>query len=373
MFVSMNVGRQTTRWVAVAMAALLIAQVGCDKAKEALEKTKEKASELAKSAKEQMDKTQINPIDRKVGDDGVAIPEGVEGPATPVDPAAVAKNLIGMFAIVQDQGQKNEQKLKELAALAEPFRLQVVSLELRGSPMTNAGLTEIAKFPNLKYLNIATCPGISGAGFATISQCQQLETLEADTSGFDDAAFAAIKSNVALKTLNISQCNVTDAGFANILPLTAIEKLTLEGCKGITGISVAKGPFCPNLIEFRAKNSMFGSKGTPALKSAGKIQIVDLAGSGLDDKTAPQLSTLATLRELSIGSNSVTVKGAGGLSALKNLEILWIPGTQLTGKDLKFLLTMKSLKQLHMEGLYVTPDQKAALEKALSETNIVFQ
>lgn len=358
----------------LATAALLIALlVGCDKAKEALEKAKEKTNELAKNAKEQLDKANIKPLERTPGDGMAKDESGSDdgGPAIPLDPAVVATALITDFANSTSQQAKSDDRFRQLAGLDANYRAQVVRLELQGSPISNEALTEISKFPNLKSLNISQCRVINSAGFATISQCMALEALNTEGSGFDDAAFKAIAPLTNMKDLNVSQCNVTDDGFAVVLGFTNLERLALAGCKGITGKSFAKGPCPPGLIEFVANESNFGMHGTPGLKGA-NLQIVKMRGSALDDKQAPKLYTITSLKELWINANSLSDKGIKGVAALKGLEILYVNGTNLQGKDMAFFKQMKSLKELHLEQLFVNAAQQAELTKALPDTKISF-
>jgi Leucine-rich repeat (LRR) protein len=355
-----------------AVVLLVVLLTGCDKAKEALEKTKEKASELAKNAKEQIDKANIKPLERTPGDGMTKTDSGEEEvPTAPIDPAVVAAALINDFGNATVQQSKNDEKFRKLAALDAPFLAQVVKLELQGTSISNEALKEIAKFPNLKSLNVSQCRQMSGPGFATIGQCAALETLIAEASGFDDAALEALKPLTNIKNLNVSQTNVTDTGMTVVLGFTALETLALEGCKGVTGKSFAKGPCPPGLVEFLANESNFGVHGAPGLKGA-NLQVVRLRSSGLDDKQAPKLYTIASLRELWINVNNLSDKGIKGVTALKGLEILYINGTQIQGKQMTFLKQMKSLKELHVESLSISPNEREELSKALPDTKISY-
>jgi len=136
--------------------------------------------------------------------------------------AAVAKRLQAINASLMPLAQDNDQQRlsvinaadkfsdKELAEIA-PIAAHVVWVDLARSQITDAGISTLAKLPNLERLHLENTK-IGDAGIAQLAGLQKLEYLNLYGTKVTDAGLAKLAGNKALKKVFVWQTSATQAG-----------------------------------------------------------------------------------------------------------------------------------------------------------------
>ena len=136
--------------------------------------------------------------------------------------AAVAKKLQAINASLMPLAQDNDQQRlsvinaadkfsdKELAEIA-PIAAHVVWVDLARSQITDAGISTLAKLPNLERLHLENTK-IGDAGIAQLAGLQKLEYLNLYGTKVTDAGLAKLAGNKALKKVFVWQTAATQAG-----------------------------------------------------------------------------------------------------------------------------------------------------------------
>ncbi len=122
--------------------------------------------------------------------------------------------------------------LKRLAALGD-----VVSINLRGTRITGAGLVHLKPLANLRRLHLERTR-VDDAGIAHLSGLTQLEYLNLYGTGVGDKALEHLKGLKNLKQLYLWQTKVTASG---------VEKLQ----KALPGVRVSRGVVLANLVALK--------------------------------------------------------------------------------------------------------------------------
>jgi hypothetical protein len=114
---------------------------------------------------------------------------------------------------------------------AELARLcQIKSLEtlfMNGYGGTEAGLSSLAKLPNLRHFGADHSP-FSGAGLIALKNSPNFASLRFGGCPFNDEGMKALGELTQLKEANISHVQFTSAGFPYLGKLSNLEKLTIS-------------------------------------------------------------------------------------------------------------------------------------------------
>lgn len=162
-------------------------------------------------------------------------------------------------------------------------RMDIVSLDLWGSQITDAGLAHLASLT-------------------------ELQTLYLTGTRITDAGLAHFTSLTELQTLYLNRCKqVTDAGLAHFINLTELRTISLSTCMQITNFGLVH---LANLTELQ----------TLLLNFCEQITDAGLA----------HLANLTELQDLELGGTRITDAGLAHLEACTKLEALYTSGTQVT-------------------------------------------
>ncbi len=155
-----------------------------------------------------------------------------------IAPLAVGSPALGVEFFSAAQFKASQ--LKELLALKE----QVVSLNLNKMPVTDDELKTIARFVNLRTLNLSFT-NIKGSGLSALNQLKELKQLSLSGTGVNVASLAVLASLPKLKQLYIWS---TPAQSQNLTALQHQFKNTFiqTGFKGDTVIIKLNEPIVEN-------------------------------------------------------------------------------------------------------------------------------
>lgn len=155
---------------------------------------------------------------------------------------------------------------------------------------------------------------------------------------------------------------------------------------------------CTTLRELGLQNARLDRKALDALLLLPSLQSLDLEGSGFDDVMATKVARSGTLTSLEIGATRITRRGLEPLVRMPNLRRLDVWATALSADDLELLreapalewvsvgdwknsplpgdrivpilMSMPMLKSAWLDGVTLTPDQRAILEDRLQQVRI---
>jgi hypothetical protein len=104
-------------------------------------------------------------------------------------------------------GRCDDAALAQLAAVAD----LIVEAELARTKITDAGLTSVAAFANLRALDL-TRTAVTSAGLAKLESLKQLAALNLTSTAVDDVGVAQLKQWPALKRTWTYDTNVSPMG-----------------------------------------------------------------------------------------------------------------------------------------------------------------
>ncbi|MCE9527649.1 MAG: hypothetical protein K8R36_16530 [Planctomycetales bacterium] len=287
----------TSSITAITLAGTALCFSACDHAKDLVEQGKKQAADIQKSIEAKTDEATSNTAPEA----GSSTPAVSTPPNTPPSPPAVANGsatpaVAPPVSPTRDFGQivegfmkatpaeKTDAMLQELAAIPEEFRGRLTECNVSGSKVTDAGVLELAKFPNLILINLISCPGIGDSGLAGIKDLTNLESLRFDGTKVSDAGMIHLRNLTRLKVLGLGQTAVTDAGFAKLQELPQLEEIYLSGTT-ISGSGLRKVNLGTSLRILKADASSFGIAGMGGLGAHKNLEEVDLTMAKVSDKT----------------------------------------------------------------------------------------
>jgi hypothetical protein len=106
-------------------------------------------------------------------------------------------------------------------------RCRIDELHLRGSSITDDGLSNITGMPNLRLLELSQT-GITGKGIQHLTRLPKLDSLHLGQTKITDAGVKEFKNLPALKRLFLSDTQITDAGLKELKNLPKLERLDLS-------------------------------------------------------------------------------------------------------------------------------------------------
>jgi hypothetical protein len=112
--------------------------------------------------------------------------------------------------------------------------------------------------------------------------------------------------------------------------------------------------------------TLVGDDGVAHLRSARKLQTLDLGDTRVTDAGLAHIKSLVTLQSLTLTRTRITDEGLKHLERLTELRWLYLEGTEITDQGLAHLVGLKKLVTIHLEGTKVT-DKGIAHLKCLPE------
>ncbi len=333
---------------------VLIVLSGCDKLQQMTDKTAEDAPATA---------TTETPA--------ATTPAATE-PPVPV-PQKTPQEIIDAFMALPNH-ERTDARFQELTALPEGLE-QIDELDLSTSPITDAGISGIAKLTELKVVNLSRT-GLSNSAITHLAGLIHLESLTLeDMSRIDGEALNTIKEIKTVRELRMSNTVIGDEAITMTAELPLLEVLHVNGVRNMTGkqfANMAKQGHYKGLRELAFNNTQFG---TYALENPGafdSLEVIQAQHSDINDGSLVGLGSCPNLREAYLQNNSFSPGGLKPLQRLKKLEVLRLDncaGVVDTAFDI--LKTMKQLKVLGLEGCPCSPAAvKQLKEKFLKETTI---
>ena len=183
-----------------------------------------------------------------------------------------------------------------LGRLAELHGARIGGLYLENTGVTDAGLAHLAKFPNLRGLEIrndATWAAkkaltITDAGMVHLAGLARLQSLDVSYSSVTDAGLGAFADLPELKSLYLGFTGVKGSGLGKLKSLPQLSFVSLDGCKmDAEGLKALAG--ASRLRSLSLNRAAFEPESLPLLGALPALRDVDLTGCALPDSEVAAL------------------------------------------------------------------------------------
>lgn len=152
----------------------------------------------------------------------------------------------GFAILVTDYSLKTatDETLKMLRGINRDLSVDLV----RGEKITNAGLSELAKCPNLRWLKIGGTQ-INDEGIAALGRLKRIETLDLSRLPITDKGVETLASLdlPELTELNLAYTSITDAGILPLSKLKGLAAVSVNSTKVTEGGAAALKKQAPDL------------------------------------------------------------------------------------------------------------------------------
>ena len=96
-------------------------------------------------------------------------------------------------------------------------------------PISDTSLAELAAFPNLTWLHLHSCPGVTDEGLKFVGELHHLRILNLHRCSITNRGVAELAQLYELRELSLAQTSVTDEGLQHLKGLKRLEYLSLSG------------------------------------------------------------------------------------------------------------------------------------------------
>ncbi len=179
----------------------------------------------------------------------------------------------------------------------------VQSLNLRGSPITAAGLQHVASLRLLENLDLAGCSRLDDADFQPLSLLPHPRRIQLAETAAGDRAMAAIRGCNTLQGLSVGSRQLTDRGLKTICEMVSLREVTLsDQATEITDDGFADFWRLVNLETLTLQAPEITGRGLAPLTELPKLRRLNLSGRALSDAALGNVARMEHLEELFIGS-----------------------------------------------------------------------
>ena len=216
-----------------------------------------------------------------------------------------------------------------LLQLARMPQLEYLNLsEFPGGKLTDRGLEVLRHLPNLRTFEMTWQAGITDAGVAHLQSCERLERVDLMGSPTGDGAIAALQGKPSLRDFSTGRL-VTDAGLSLLHNFPLLKKNSGDARLLIDGPFTNQGLAGLAGLEGVAELDLFWHvSGITTDAFAHLVQLPNLASLGCDgalsDDTAMRhIAAIPRLRKLRAQESVATDDGFAALSRSQTLEGFW--------------------------------------------------
>ncbi len=220
-------------------------------------------------------------------------------------------------------------------------------LELNFNAVQNPSLLDCS---GLKAVNRIRCNQVelTSRAFQKFSQCEHLQSIQAQNSDVNDVALSGIEHFKELALLDLCGSRITSVSIAQIARCSNLEVLRLD--------------------DLHLNDSSLG-----ALSQLKKLKTLTLHRSGITNSGIERLKSLSQLQVLHIGANrQIDNKSLEYISSLKNLQSIDLRETTITLPGcLKFLVKLPKLTSVIFAPKDVSIANEAAFKKWLPHCKLI--
>ena len=249
--------------------------------------------------------------------------------------------------------------------------LRPMTVSVRGSNITDAGMTHIAKLKNLYQLTIAFTE-VTHQGIGALEACESLNALDLAGDSIDDELVDQLDRVGCLRSLSLEQTNVSIDGLEGVSRLVHLNSLYLDGNRRITDQGLRHLGSLDGIWSLGICDMSVGDEGLVHLRGLSQLQELSLDGTEVSDGGLYEIAaTHPEISSLSVNRTRVGDLGMAHIAKMSKLEILSIWHTRVTDAGLVKLGGLKHLRVLSV-GPCVTQDGVSSLANLLPSCQIEF-
>ena len=246
------------------------------------------------------------------------------------------------------------------------------TLVLRGSKVTDKGLSAITSLKNLKKLTLMSNGDLTTKALMAVSSVKSLTHLKMDR--WRDYIPPPSKSKKSKKSKKAKkkrdngskEFTIKLKELSNLKSLE-VESLTLDnsGLLQLAGMKDLEELKMPLLVDDIGVKYLAKLTKLTALNIRGQYSRVKEKKLQVSDKGMTYLKNLTALRILALGDTRVSSKGIKHLAAMTELEALDLTQTAIDDKAIETLSKLKALRRLAIGSTKITKEGRALLKKEL--------
>lgn len=221
---------------------------------------------------------------------------------------------------------------------------QIVDITFRLNKATDANFKDVSKLRHVRQLTIMECSGITDAGLEQIAKLPELEVLRISHAPISDAGVARLAGLKKLRVLWLQHTNATGSGLAKLVDLP-LETLHLAGPK-LTARGLAALPRFVFLTELRLNARQLDLKELPSLMPLTKLERLDIAYVRVDDGSIAKFAGLPHLKVPVFDDDHLTDAGLAKLAHSTALVELDLSRSKVSDDGLKLLDRHTRLRKL---------------------------
>jgi hypothetical protein len=231
-------------------------------------------------------------------------------------------------------------RVSDVGVQALPGLPDLRALHLGTTKISNAGLKDVTRIASLRELSIST-PGVTEAGLKELSNLKRLQTLDISSVNLSSAGLKHLARCRNLRDLDVGG-RIKEADWNLLASLKKLEILRLYRSK-LTPARVKGLGALQHLTELNvAVNPELGDAGLAEIGALKNLRILNLQQSDVTDAGLHHLAGLEQLEKLNLRDGKITDAGLVHLARHKSLRMLDLAGTPLTDAGLKTILTFES-------------------------------
>ena len=260
---------------------------------------------------------------------------------------------------VTDDGLTHLRELQELE-----------NLDLANTKVTDAGLKHLSALPKLNFVRLGDTR-VTGQGLEHLKGVKNLSGVMLQRTRINDSGLEHLKDINHLDYINVGETNITDDGLKHFRNLANLRVLYLnETTVTDTGLAHIRG--LGNLEALALQGTRTTDQGLTHLQRLIKLVSLDLSDTEITDTGLKHVIGLNNLKVLRLNDTNTSDAGLEHLAGLVGLLQLRLSGTEVTDDGLDHLKQLKSLKTLDLEGTFVSDDAVEKLHKALPMCEVTY-
>ncbi len=208
---------------------------------------------------------------------------------------------------------------------------KLVELSVGGSPITGAGLADIARLPSLQSLALAGCRDLKDADFAVLGTIYGLSNAYLINTAAGDLAAQGLARLNNMRDLHLGSDQLTDAGVRKLCEIVSLHSLTINSdAVNLTDEAFVDLWRLTNLHGLTMSAPHVTGSRLSAMDELRRLEWVNLEGGSIGDAALENIAKSETLKRLVIGSGQ-----KGGPAALTDAGLLHLAkARQLTNVSL---------------------------------------
>ena len=275
-----------------------------------------------------------------------------------VDLGAAGRRALQLVA----QSENDSAARLGAAALRQFIVSAIAKLERKGAKV------DVDDHGNVRSVNF-TRKKIADSDLQPLVELRHLKTLDLRFTPISNAGLAYVKELTTLETLNLQATRVTDDGLRQLQSLTNMQKFSVERTAVTDDGLEYLTPFS-RLETLYLGGSQVTGPGLEHLQHLEQLVYLSFEDSTITDDAVDGILSLSHLRTLGLDGTQVTDACLPKLAALDDLRVLWLNKAHITDRGVTDLAALVQLTELHVKGTRISPDGIEQLKKALPNTRI---